>query len=109
MFSQKTTTIRTYHLSKKNFQRMREIFCKWTNNGYDDIKNVFSAQELYEIRSEFFKAVSAHLIDTQKVLDEIQSDTQDNKRVIKALIDKTIDLEDDCQEFDTLTDYDGAR
>ena len=108
MFREKRTTITTYHLPTAKFKKMRSIFCKWTNNEIEDIPNIFSAKELFELRSEFFKAVTQHLAATQQTLDKVMQHGNDEnaKRVIRALIDKTSELEDDSAIFDELTDYD---
>lgn len=106
MFRQRTTTVHTYHLSKKDFKTVCEIFCKWTNNSHDSIKNDFTADGLFKMRKEFFQAVTKHLAETQKSLDSITQKDEAAKRAVKALIDKTIQLEEDCHKFDELTDYD---
>ena len=90
MFKETTTTTIKYYLTKQNFKEVRKIFCTWTNTDYESIKNDLTADELFKMRSKFFQAVTNHLAETQKTLDNIIQDKDDEltKRVIKSLIDK---------------------
>ncbi len=110
MFTQKTTTIRTYHLNRSDFKKMRDIYCKWTCNSHDSVKNELSAAQLFEMRSEFFKAITRHIDANSVALDTAHKsgDAENAVRVIQALLEKTEELEKDFGEFDSLTDYDGA-
>lgn len=110
MFTQKTTTIRTFHLRNSDFKRMREIYCKWTPNSHDSVKNELTAANLFEMRSEFFKAITRHIDANSVALDKAHKsgDAESAVRVIQAMLEKTEELERDFQEFDQLTDYDGA-
>ena len=108
MFKETTTTTIKYYLTKQNFKEVRKIFCTWTNTDYESIKNDLTADELFKMRSKFFQAVTNHLAETQKTLDNIIQDKDDEltKRVIKSLIDKIHSLKKDSDRFDELTDYD---
>lgn len=110
MLTQKTTTIRTYHLRNSDFKRMREIYCKWTPNSYDSVKNELTAAQLFEMRSEFFKAIARHIDANSVALDTAHKsgDAENAMRVVQALLEKIEELEKDFGEFDQLTDYDGA-
>lgn len=110
MFTQKTTTIRTYHLRSADFKKMRDIYCKWTLNSHDSVKNELTAAQLFEMRSEFFNAITHHIDVNSIALDTAHKsgDAENAVRVIQALLEKTEDLEKDFGEFDSLTDYDGV-
>ena len=110
MFTQKTTTIRTYHFKNSDFKKMRDIYCKWTLNPHDNVKNELTAAQLFEMRSEFFRAITAHIDANRIAVDTSHKsgDAENAVRVIQALLEKTEELEKDFEEFDTLTDYDGA-